>query len=311
MDGSARLREQIGAPLRERGYEVVSHASAAGLPALIERTEPDLLVLDMGMPEVSSFEVCGELRATEVGRQTPIMLVADKEPAQEVIARGLLCGADDFCVAPARLTELLARVRVQLRNKRDRDRLRRVRCERDSYRRAAIADPLTGIPNRRSVESAIGTSITAMAPFALLFIDIDHFKRVNDVHGHLIGDEVLILTARLMKECFRSGDRLYRFGGEEFVVLLRCHHADEAAAAFERLRLTVEQFEFPRIDRLTISIGFTAIMASDTPSTAFERADQAVYHAKGHGRNQAVCYETLVSEGTIEAKGAPSEIEFF
>ncbi len=142
-------------------------------------------------------------------------------------------------------------------------------------------------------------------------VDIDHFKRVNDVHGHLIGDEVLILTARLMKECFRSGDRLYRFGGEEFVVLLRCHHADEAAAAFERLRLTVEQFEFPRIDRLTISIGFTAIMASDTPSTAFERADQAVYHAKGHGRNQAVCYETLVSEGTIEAKGAPSEIEFF
>lgn len=142
-------------------------------------------------------------------------------------------------------------------------------------------------------------------------VDIDHFKRVNDVHGHLIGDEVLILTARLMKECFRSGDRLYRFGGEEFVVLLRCHHADEAAAAFERLRLTVEQFEFPRIDRLTISIGFTVIMASDTPSTAFERADQAVYHAKGHGRNQAVCYETLVGEGTIEAKGAPSEIEFF
>lgn len=142
-------------------------------------------------------------------------------------------------------------------------------------------------------------------------VDIDHFKRVNDVHGHLIGDEVLILTARLMKECFRSGDRLYRFGGEEFVVLLRCHHADEATAAFERLRLAVEQFAFPRIERLTISIGFTAITDADTPSTAFERADQAVYHAKGHGRNQVTCHESLVRDGVFEAKGASGDIEFF
>jgi diguanylate cyclase (GGDEF)-like protein len=171
-----------------------------------------------------------------------------------------------------------------------------------------LADPVERTMTDEFVERR-----AADGPFGywLGVVDIDHFKRVNDIHGHLIGDEVLILTARIMKECFRSGDRLYRFGGEEFVVLLRCHHADEAAAAFERLRLSVEQFPFPRIERLTISIGFTAITAADTPSTAFERADQAVYHAKGNGRNQVASHETLVQEGILEAKDASGEIEFF
>ncbi|NRT56713.1 GGDEF domain-containing protein [Sphaerotilus uruguayifluvii] len=142
-------------------------------------------------------------------------------------------------------------------------------------------------------------------------IDIDHFKRVNDVHGHLIGDEVLILVAQLMKNTFRASDRLYRFGGEEFVVLLRCSDALGAEAAFERFRRHVEQTDFPRVEHLTVSIGFTAIDAGDTPGSAFERADQAVYHAKENGRNMAVSHEALTACGLLQAKDQDGGVEFF
>lgn len=142
-------------------------------------------------------------------------------------------------------------------------------------------------------------------------IDIDHFKRVNDVHGHLIGDEVLILVAQLMKSTFRASDRLYRFGGEEFVVLLRCNDAQGAEAAFERFRDKVEKTPFPRVEHLTVSIGFTAIDACDTPGSAFERADQSVYHAKENGRNLALSYETLTACGLLQAKNQDGGVEFF
>lgn len=142
-------------------------------------------------------------------------------------------------------------------------------------------------------------------------IDIDRFKAVNDVHGHLIGDEALILVAHLMRRNFRRQDRLYRFGGEEFVVLLRAADAEGARGAFERLRRTVEAFEFPQVGHLTISAGLTEVRDSDTPSAAFERADQAVYYAKHHGRNLVAQHEALVAGGEITPKAQATAVEFF
>lgn len=142
-------------------------------------------------------------------------------------------------------------------------------------------------------------------------VDIDHFKHVNDSHGHLIGDEVLILVAQVMRKSFRHCDRLYRFGGEEFVVLLRASEPRDALAAFERFRHAVASFDFPQVGRLTVSIGFTEVLSSDTPSAAFERADNAVYHAKNNGRNQLANHDALVTSGDIEAKKQASEVEFF
>lgn len=152
---------------------------------------------------------------------------------------------------------------------------------------------------------------TREAPCWLGVVDIDHFKSVNDQHGHLIGDEVLILLAHQMRANFRRHDSLYRFGGEEFVVLLRQAEPEDALAAFERLRARVEAFDFPQVGRLTISAGITAVQESDTPSAAFERADQAVYHAKQNGRNRVSDYDTLVACGALAAKAQASGVEFF
>lgn len=138
----------------------------------------------------------------------------------------------------------------------------------------------------------------------LAMIDIDHFKRVNDNYGHLIGDEVLLLLARLMRAHFRFHDQLYRFGGEEFVVLMRCNGEAEAAGVLERLRATTEKHIFPQVGTITISIGFTEIKTGDTPSGAFERADKAVYHAKEHGRNQVCSHAALIASGELADQAA-------
>jgi diguanylate cyclase (GGDEF)-like protein len=146
----------------------------------------------------------------------------------------------------------------------------------------------------------------------LAMIDIDHFKRVNDTYGHLIGDEVLLLLARLMRACFRFHDQLYRFGGEEFVVLMRCNGEAEAALALERLRTSTASHLFPQVGHITISIGFSEVRPGDTPSGAFERADKAVYHAKEHGRNQVCSHAALIAQGKLTEQAANvGDVELF
>ena len=186
-------------------------------------------------------------------------------------------------------------------------------------------DSLTELLNRKTFDSAFlratiaqqlaGTLPTdderrqapAGGSYWLAVLDIDHFKRVNDNHGHLIGDEVLLLVARLMRRQFRHHDQLYRFGGEEFVVLMRCHGEGEARHILERMRSATASHRFSQVGQITVSIGFAEVRAGDSPSGAFERADKAVYFAKGHGRNQVCSYAALVAEGhlqdTIQAAG--------
>jgi diguanylate cyclase (GGDEF)-like protein len=191
-------------------------------------------------------------------------------------------------------------------------------------------DTLTGLLNRKTFDEAFMRHAVAVRPDTdsggsptaarrqatdtgawLAIIDIDHFKRVNDTFGHLIGDEVLLLMARVMRGSFRSSDRLYRFGGEEFAVLMRSAGVDAAAAVFERLRRNVECYAFPRIGYITVSIGFTALSEADTPTSAFERADKAVYFAKAQGRNQVVGHASLVAAGQLADEVRSSDMELF
>jgi diguanylate cyclase (GGDEF)-like protein len=143
-------------------------------------------------------------------------------------------------------------------------------------------------------------------------VDIDHFKRVNDGFGHLIGDEVLVLVARIMRQTFRHHDRLYRFGGEEFVILLRGGSEADAMSAFERFRANVAKYPFPQVQNVTVSVGFTEVRHQDTPNVAFARADQAVYRAKHQGRNQVLCHEALVRSGALaSAESHIGDVELF
>lgn len=177
-------------------------------------------------------------------------------------------------------------------------------------------DALTGLLNRKTFDEQFAryTELSGSANEGqeqwLAVIDIDHFKQVNDHFGHLYGDEVLILLAHRLRAQFRSQDRIFRFGGEEFVVLLRSISLEHARAALERLRAAIEVYEFPQIGHITISIGFAAATA-DMPVQIIGCADQALYYAKEHGRNQVRYYDDLVREGVLQSKIAHSEVELF
>ena len=146
----------------------------------------------------------------------------------------------------------------------------------------------------------------------LSVMDIDHFKQINDRFGHIIGDEVLILLAQLMRDSFRLHDQLFRFGGEEFVAVIRTGTGEDAHRVLERFRERVANHEFPLVGRVTISIGYTLVDPLDTPTELVARADAALYHAKHHGRNLVANYEQLLAKGLIDTgRHQAADIELF
>ena len=188
-------------------------------------------------------------------------------------------------------------------------------------------DTLTGLLNRKTFDDSFFKVIhgaaqwpsrteerrseSAMPQSWLAMVDIDFFKSVNDNFGHLIGDEVLLLLSRLMRSTLRFQDRIYRFGGEEFVIVMPCGSERNAATILERLRSNTECFSFPQVGCLTVSIGFTAILPSDSPSSALQRADRSVYHAKANGRNRVCSHTVLVATGELKATENVGDIELF
>jgi diguanylate cyclase (GGDEF)-like protein len=182
-------------------------------------------------------------------------------------------------------------------------------------------DHLTGLLNRKSFDDKIMKMILSLSNtnkrdadkvhYCLAVTDIDHFKRVNDTYGHLMGDEVLLHFSQCMNETFREYDLLFRVGGEEFVVVLRNVDAECAGAVMERFRKVIETHYFPQVGQVTTSIGVTFISPTDLPGTIIDRADQALYYVKEHGRNQVAFYEALIEQGKLQQKNSEGEIELF
>jgi diguanylate cyclase (GGDEF)-like protein len=170
----------------------------------------------------------------------------------------------------------------------------------------AETDPLTRLSNRRAFQSHFESGMrnwgAPARPHYFAVLDIDHFKRINDGFGHLYGDEILVLFANLMRKTFRAGDLLYRFGGEEFVVVYGMEADCPGELALDRFRTAVEAATFPGVGQVTVSAGFTRVADASTPSsTLYDRADRALYHAKSHGRNRVCSWDALVAAGELAA----------
>ena len=184
-------------------------------------------------------------------------------------------------------------------------------------------DLLTGLPNRQTFEKHFyelldsrdnnnQPLLTASTNHWLAIVDIDFFKSVNDSYGHMIGDEVLIMLARTLRESFIFTDHIFRYGGEEFLILLQpCGNAT-VEKTFNKLRESISEKTFSRVGRITVSIGYTKLDALDTPDLAVDRADEAVSYSKQHGRNLVSSYEQLVDNQEIMAKDfSGGDIELF
>jgi len=184
-------------------------------------------------------------------------------------------------------------------------------------------DTLTGLLNRKTFDDKINKILSHtdqknmrkndrnIQAYYIAIFDVDHFKKVNDVYGHLIGDEVLLLFSQLMTKTFRESDPLFRFGGEEFVGLFGCIDDADIALVLNRFIKKLRAFNFPQVGKVTVSIGCAKLTADITPTQLVDRADLALYHAKNNGRDQICYYEQLVEQGVLKEEDKSGEIELF
>jgi two-component system cell cycle response regulator len=273
--------------------EVIRTVSAAEAQELLNTTA-ELAILSLTLPDGDPLRVVSHWRASEDFRQTAVLLVGDESELPR-LTKGLDLGANDYLVRPVDRNELLARARTQIRRKRLQDRLRENQQRSLSL---ALTDELTGLYNRRylfaHLEEMIARRAHAGSDVAVLVLDIDHFKAVNDRHGHLGGDDVLRELAQRMLRQVRSVDLVSRFGGEEFVVVMPDTDLIGAEIVAERLRAAIARapFALPSTREqvpITISIGVAAAEAPDDSVDAMlKRADGALYAAKNAGRDRVV-----------------------
>jgi two-component system cell cycle response regulator len=254
----------------------------------------DLMIVSLNLENADGLRLCSQVRSLDRTRHLPIMIIV--EPGEEArLLRGLDMGVNDYIVRPVDPNELLARVRTQIKRKRYTDHLR-TRLEETVE--MAILDPLTALHNRRYMTSHLRTLFEESAqrgkPLSVLVLDIDHFKVINDNHGHDAGDAVLREFGTRLRRNIRGIDLACRLGGEEFVVVMPDTDLAKAYLVGERLRQCIATAPFfvgERIGGLevTASVGVAALeFADDTPELILKRADQALYCAKRDGRNRVV-----------------------
>ncbi|HYD32581.1 MAG TPA: PleD family two-component system response regulator [Azospirillaceae bacterium] len=254
----------------------------------------DLVVISLTLLSEDGLRLCSQLRSHERTRQVPILLVVDDGDLNRV-AKGLELGANDYVIKPLDRNELLARVRTQIRRKRYQDRLRA------NYERSlsmALTDSLTGVFNRRYVNAhlprLIERAIDSGKPLAVMMLDIDHFKAVNDTYGHNVGDEVLREVCTRISRNLRNFDLVARLGGEEFVVIMPDTEAESAVSVADRLRCLIGEEPFQvsaPVGHITVTISIGVSIGGyvgDTAEGLVKHADEALYEAKRSGRDRVV-----------------------
>jgi two-component system, cell cycle response regulator len=270
--------------LSKEGMEIASaEGGIAGLDAA-RREKPDLILLDVDMPDMPGYDVCRALKADPDLCMIPVIFLSGSATPDDKVT-GLDVGAVDYVTKPFDAFELRARVRAAVRTKHLQDLL---------IEHAHI-DPLTGLPNRRALMARLQHEWARMerngGSLSLIMADVDHFKRVNDTYGHLIGDRLLQEIAKTLAGQCRTTDLPSRYGGEEFAIVVPDQTVSNAIYLAERCRQEVERIRLPvksDIIRATVSLGVADSSAATTPESLIDQADDALYQAKNAGRNRVL-----------------------
>jgi two-component system, cell cycle response regulator len=282
---SAAARDQLAEPLRAAGHDVLEAGGAAHAFATARQLRPDVLLLERALCERDKLPLLELIKSDAEIFRTAVVMIAPAEVADEVARDELKQGAQDFLLEPVRDVELLARVQAAGRTKILQEELVEQTQRLESQ---LFEDPLTRLYNRRFLFSQLGALVSGarrhQRPMAVAMVDLDHFKAVNDRHGHETGDEVLIAAAEALQRGLRAEDVLGRLGGEEFLAVLPDTDAEAAATTGERLREAVERAGGPV--PVTASVGWAVLEDGEPPDALVRRADTALYAAKAAGRNR-------------------------
>ncbi|HZY49086.1 MAG TPA: PleD family two-component system response regulator [Devosia sp.] len=292
VDNDVRSAERIKGYLSPpHNVDVLANPADAAMQVALAQYE--LAIVSMALGDFDPLRVCSQMRTLEQTRGLPILLIAEDSDRPRVV-RGLDLGVNDFIMRPIERNELAARVRTQIRRYRYAAELRQSVTNTLAL---AVTDELTGLYNRRYFDRHLSLMLDKAREqerdMAVMLIDMDFFKAVNDNHGHDIGDAVLKEFAERLKRNIRGVDLACRFGGEEFVVLMPDTDFRQAQGVAERVRMAVAErgFEAPGLRPLTVTCSVGVALNEhelDTPEMILKRADVALYRAKREGRNRVV-----------------------
>ncbi len=311
--------ELLRARLEARGYEVFGANDGLTALEIAQKVVPDLILLDVMMPKMDGMEVVRRLKANKDLPFIPVIMQTALDSTENKV-EGLDAGADDYITKPINFAELEAHVKAMLRIKDLESKLTRKESEltdlNEKLKMISLTDGLTGIENRRSLEDRLkevwSHSVRLHEPIALVMCDIDKFKSVNDNYGHLAGDAVLKEFAQILKGEAREIDRVGRYGGEEFLLILPGTVLDAAVTFAERLREKVERHTFSyeggTLHR-TMSCG---VAGAPHPKVRDQEelvraADDALYVAKETGRNKVIRFDGAEFNAHTESKGNDPE----
>jgi diguanylate cyclase (GGDEF)-like protein len=283
VDDSDGCRRLVRHWLRDLPARVAEASTIPHALRLAESHPPDLILLDSELPGIAWQNALHRLQTTPSTRDLPVILLAGSA-RHDRIAAGIDLGAVDGLLKPFHRSELRARVRAALR----------VKKRHDQLQRKATSDALTDLGNRHGLDlrlrEAVAQSARANAPISVWLADLDHFKRINDLHGHRVGDAVLRWAAGILRKVVRAGDFAGRYGGEEFVVVSPRCDARTALAMAERFREELKRWPPPGLptpDRLTVSAGVVTTQPGRFvhQDELLHSADACLYAAKEAGRD--------------------------
>ncbi|MDD2877947.1 MAG: PleD family two-component system response regulator [Acidiphilium sp.] len=287
-DIAARARQTHDALAAARMHVTTAHDETEVFENIMSGTF-DLVLISLSLLDIDPRRLVARCRANAATRNTPVLLIAEPEQ-RDLMISALDLGANDCLVLPLDADELVLRANNQIRHKRYDDSLRN---DVGSALQLAVIDPLTGLYNRRYLSSHLDRlcEATSNPSFALLIIDIDHFKDINDQFGHTMGDKVLQGIADILRRKLRGSDLIARFGGEEFIVIISAlSDKERATAVTEKLRSAIANLRVDPSVQVTASIGLTISCVPTPAATLIEQADAALYEAKRAGRNRVMLY---------------------
>ena len=286
VDDDLAVRNTMNEYIVAAGYQSDAVSCAEEALEMLENKSFHVVITDIILPVMGGLELTKTIKKDQDSDVIVMTGYSDDYSYEEAIN----IGASDFVVKPVRLEELLLRLKRVLKERNlTNERIRMM----EKLQKLAVTDGLTKLYNSRSFYSQLETEVDRFNrykhPLALLLLDLDHFKDYNDTYGHLEGDKVLVRFSQIIKTCLRANDTAYRYGGEEFTVILPETGGDEAGLVAQRIRVALETERFSPINgkeaKITISIGVTEYQSKEELSTFIQRADRAMYRSKQKGRN--------------------------